>query len=174
MTRVILSCLMLLPLGCAHHPPAVAPGDARFPGVQSRGAEVMGVDQYSSTHVFEDLPDGGRILLVRQDTSDAAGTATIRAHLRAVADSFRQGIFTDPAAVHAMVVPGTETMARLHDRIGYAMMERPGGGELRITTADHDALGAIREFLAFQRMDHHAAGHEGMDHSSMSQPVQAP
>ena len=174
MTRAILTCLLLLPLGCAHHPPAVTPADARFQGVQARGAEVMGVDQYSSTHVFEELPDGGRILLVRQDTSDAAGTATIRAHLRAVADSFRKGVFTDPAAVHAMVVPGTATMARLHDRIGYAMMERPGGGELRITTMDHEALDAIREFLAFQRMDHRAAGHEGMDHSSMHQPAQTP
>jgi hypothetical protein len=134
----------------------------------------MGVDQYTSTHVFEDLDDGGRILLVRQDTSDAVGVATIRAHLRAIADSFSRGIFTDPAAVHAMVVPGTETMARLHDRIRYAMAQRPGGGELRITTTDREALDAIREFLAFQRMDHHAAGHEGMDHSAMEPKAPSP
>jgi len=31
--------------------------------MQSRGAHVMGVDQYTSAHVFEDLPDGGRVVL---------------------------------------------------------------------------------------------------------------
>jgi hypothetical protein len=165
--------LLVLSLACAHQSPSPTP-DARFAGVQARGAEVMGVDQYTSTHVFEDLADGGRIVLVREDTSDMEGTATIRAHLRAIADSFGHGIFTNPAAVHAMVVPGTETMARLRDRIGYTLSDRPGGGEVRLTTRDPEALAAIRDFLAFQRMDHRAAGHEGMDHSAMHHPAQSP
>ena len=174
MTRVALFAVMLLAPACATPPPPAATPDARFAGVQSRGAEVMGVDQYTTTHVFEDLADGGRILLVQQDTTDLSGTATIRAHLRAITDSFGRGIFTSPAAVHAMVVPGTGTMARLRDRIAYVMSDRPGGGEVRITTRDPEALGAIREFLAFQRMDHRAAGHEGMDHSTMHREAQTP
>ncbi|MEO8140029.1 MAG: hypothetical protein ABI742_10300 [Gemmatimonadota bacterium] len=174
MTRATLSCILLLVLGCAHQPPANTPADARFQGVQSRGADVMGVDQYTSMHVFENLADGGRILLVRQDTTDAAGTATIRAHLRSIADSFSHGNFSNPSAVHDMVVPGTETMARLRDRITYREQDRPGGGEVRITTTDPEALAAIRDFLAFQRMDHRAAGHEGMDHSAMEHPAQSP
>jgi len=172
--RAILPGIATLTLACAHRPPVASTPDARFAAVQARGAEVMGVDQYSSIHVFEDLADGGRILLVRRDTSDTQGTATIRAHLRAIADSFGHGIFTSPAAVHAMVVPGTETMARLGDRIGYSVSDRPGGGEVRITTRDPEALAAIRDFFAFQRMDHRAAGHEGMDHSSMHQPAETP
>ena len=28
--------------------------------MQTRGVHVMGVDQYTSAHVFEDLADGGR------------------------------------------------------------------------------------------------------------------
>jgi hypothetical protein len=167
MTRHLRFALPLLALGCARHAPPATSTDARYTDVQARGATVMGVDQYTSTHVFEDLPDGGRILLVRQDTTDTAGVTTIRAHLRAIADSFSRGIFSSPAAVHAMTVPGTETMARLRDRIGYAVTPRTGGGEMRMTTADPEALAAIRDFLAFQRMDHRAAGHEGMDHSTM-------
>lgn len=174
MSRLPLCGLALLGLACSHQPPVTTPPDARFAGVQARGADVMGVDQYTSMHVFEDLADGGRILLVRQDTSDAAGTLTIRAHLRAIADSFSHGNFSSPSAVHAMTVPGTETMARLRDRISYIEKDRPGGGEVRITTTDPEALGAIREFLAFQRMDHRAAGHEGMDHSAMQHPAQTP
>ena len=37
--------------------------DSAFAQVQERGRAVMGVDQYTSTHVFESLPDGGRIVL---------------------------------------------------------------------------------------------------------------
>jgi len=138
--------------------------DTGFAGVQSRGAVVMGVDQYSSHHMFEDLPDGGRIVFVRDDPADTAGAARIRRHLRRIARSFAAGVFTDPATVHAREVPGTATMARLRDRIRYVASDRAGGGELRITTTDAEALGAVHDFLAFQRMDHHAAGHEGMEH----------
>ena len=124
----------------------------------------MGVDQYSSSHVFEDLADGGRIILVRDDVSDSVGAATIRAHLRTVADSFAQGIFRDPALVHAQEVPGTIEMARLRKQIHYEVSDRPGGGELRLTTSNREALEAIHHFLAFQRQEHHAAGHEGAEH----------
>jgi hypothetical protein len=140
--------------------------DSAFAAVQARGGQVMGVDQYTSHHVFEDLPDGGRILLVRDDTADAAGTATIRAHLRAVADSFSTGSFSDPERVHAQEVPGTADLARLRDQIHYNVTDRAGGAELRITTTDAAAIAALRRFLAFQREDHHAAAHEheGMEH----------
>lgn len=138
--------------------------DSAYAGVQSRGAAVMGVDQYSSHHVFEDLPDGGRIVLLRDDVNDSAGAAIILAHLRRVADSFAAGNFTDPSLVHAREVPGTTVMTRLHDRIRYVVSERTGGGELRITTQDSDARQAIHQFLAFQRQDHRAPGHEGMEH----------
>lgn len=148
--------------GAAH---AQSSADTGFAGVQSRGARVMGVDQSTSHHVFEDLPDGGRIVLVSDVQGDTAGTAVIRRHLRIIADSFAAGVFSAPMLVHARQVPGTATMARLRDRIQYAPRDRPGGGELRLTSADTEAIHAIHQFLAFQRMDHHAAGHEGMQHA---------
>lgn len=158
--------LFLIAMGVGHGQlRAQTVADTGFAGVQSRGAMVMGVDQYTSHHVFEDLPDGGRIVLLRDDLADTAGAEVIRRHLRAIADSFASGVFSDPAAVHAREVPGTGTMARLRQRISYVPGDRPGGGELRITTTDAEALRAIHEFLAFQRMDHHAAGHEGMQHN---------
>jgi hypothetical protein len=144
---------------------AQSSADTGFAGVQSRGAVVMGVDQSTSHHVFEDLPDGGRIVLVRDVEADTAGAAVIRRHLRIIADSFAAGVFSAPMLVHAREVPGTATMARLRDRIQYAPSDRPGGGELRLTSSDTEAIRAIHQFLAFQRMDHHAAGHEGMQHT---------
>ena len=41
----------------------------------------MGVDQYTSQHVFEPLPTGGRIVLQRKE-ADSAGEAVIREHMR--------------------------------------------------------------------------------------------
>jgi len=125
---------------------------------------VMGVDQEASRHVFEDLPDGGRIVFTMVDPGDSAGIATIRAHLRAIADSFAAGVFRDPALVHAQDVPGTAVMTRLMARIQYRFQERDYGGELRLITEDPEALAAIGAFLAFQRSDHRAAGHEGGEH----------
>jgi hypothetical protein len=50
----------------------------------------MGVDQYTSSHQFDDLPEGGRIELQR-DSTDTAGVRTIRDHLRHIALAFREG-----------------------------------------------------------------------------------
>jgi hypothetical protein len=138
--------------------------DSGFAGVQARGQMVMGVDQYTSAHVFEDLPDGGRIVLDRNDTTDSAGIATIRAHMRDIAARFANGDFSLPGVVHAREVPGTAVMAARRAEISYTPADRPSGGEVRITSHDSVAVNAIHEFLAFQRMDHHAAGHE---HSGM-------
>ena len=49
---------------------AAAANDPTYAGVQARGEFVMGVNQYTSTHVFEPLPDGGRIELER-DAADS-------------------------------------------------------------------------------------------------------
>ena len=152
------------------HSADTAGRDTSFAAVQSRGREVMGVDQYTSTHVFEDLPDGGRIVLDR-DTSDSAGVAIIRRHMRDIAADFRAGDFTKPFQVHARAVPGTDVMAARRDAITYEVVDRPRGAEVRIHSSDSSAVTAIHAFLAFQRSDHRAAGHEhGGDTSPMHHP----
>jgi hypothetical protein len=135
--------------------------DSAFAGVQERGQAAMGVDQYTSAHVFEDLPDGGRVVLDRAGPDDPAGVATIRAHMRDIAAAFARGDFTIPGFVHARGVPGTAVMAAKRGAITYTPADRPRGGELRIASRDPEAVRAIHEFLAFQRADHRAAGHEG-------------
>lgn len=129
--------------------------DSSFASLQVRGAEAMGVDQYTSSHVFEDLPDGGRIEL-QTDRDDPAGAARIRDHLRAIARAFAAGDFATPGFVHADEVPGTRVLAERRASVTYAFAPLPRGGEVRITTRDAAALGALREFLAYQRQEHHA------------------
>jgi hypothetical protein len=141
----------------AQHAHAPSASDTSFAAVQARGKRAMGVDQYTSTHRFDDLADGGRIVLQR-DAADSAGARVIRAHLRDVAAAFARGDFATPGFVHGRDVPGTATMAARRATIAYAVRDLPGGGEVRITTADRDALRAVHAFLAFQRQDHRADG----------------
>jgi len=128
--------------------------------MQERGAHVMGVDQSTSAHVFEDLPDGGRVVLDRNDPSDTAGIRTIRAHMHDIEAAFRAGDFTKPFQVHAQQVPGTDVMKERRAAISYENADRPRGGEVRIRSTDSVAVRAIHEFLEFQRQQHHASGHE--------------
>jgi hypothetical protein len=133
--------------------------DTSFAAMQKRGKVAMGVDQYTSIHNFDDLADGGRIELQR-DRDDVAGTRAIRDHLKAISAAFSAGDFSAPAFVHMRDVPGTKTMAEKRNVIRYTFRELPRGGELRITTSDSVARAAVHQFMAFQRSDHHATGHE--------------
>jgi hypothetical protein len=133
--------------------------DSAFSALQARGAHprAMGVDQYTSGHRFDALPDGGRIELQRQ-VDDSAGIAQIRSHLREIAAAFARGDFRTPAFVHMRPVPGTPVMAARRAAITYTVRDLPRGGEVRITTRDPEALAAVHAFVAFQRQDHRAGG----------------
>jgi hypothetical protein len=131
--------------------------DTTFAAMQSRGMEAMGVDQYTSAHQFDDLPEGGRIELQR-DSTDTAGVRTIREHLQHISVAFKQGDFALPGFVHDEAVPGTAAMTANRALIDYRFQPLPGGGEVLITSTDSASVSAIHDFLAFQRQDHHAGG----------------
>jgi hypothetical protein len=149
--------LGLLALGNTPLPAQTPSTDTAFAALQERGREVMGVDQYTSAHQFEDLADGGRIVLQR-DSSDTAGVRTIREHLRGIARSFAAGDFQQPGLVHAQEVPGTKEMVARPQAIHYRFKPLAGGGEVRIKTRDPKAVEAIHAFLAFQRHEHRVSG----------------
>jgi len=127
--------------------------DSSFAAMQHRGAMVMGVDQYTSQHKFDLLPDGGRISLVR-DATDSAGVRTIRAHMHDIARSFAAGDFAHAFAVHEHELPGTDVMRQRRATIQYSVDTLPGGGAVRITSSDSLAVQAIHQFLSAQRMEH--------------------
>ncbi len=138
--------------------------DSAFRAMQARGRAAMGVDQYTSAHIFEPLPDGGRIVLQRS-VSDSAGAEAIRAHMREIALAFSRGDFSIPGFVHAQAVPGTDVMRARRAVISYEPHALPRGAEVRIRSSDSIAVAAIHDFLAFQRMEHHAPAHETLPHS---------
>ena len=128
-----------------------------FAAMQQRGKMAMGVDQTTSTHTFDALPDGGRIVLLR-DAEDTVAVAQIRAHLRLIQHAFQAGDFSTSQFVHMQSMPGTAEMARKRDGITYSYHELPRGGEVVMKTADAEALGAIHAFMGAQRSAHHAGG----------------
>jgi hypothetical protein len=164
--RGIFSLSWTLLLGCQEASPrgtsSTSSSDSAFALVQARGQAAMGVDQYTSTHRFESLPQGGRITLMR-DPDDSAGVAQIRAHMNQILAAFRQGDFAVPGFVHDRPVPGSSTMAAHRSRIRYSTHNVPGGGSLVIETSDTAALRGVHEFLAFQRHDHRSE-HAGTSH----------
>ena len=157
MRLILVSCLLAAACRPAPERPAVPAGDTAFAEMQSRGKEAMGVDQYTSAHQFDDLPNGGRIELQR-DSSDTAGVRAIREHLSHIASAFASGDFSIPGFVHADTVPGAAAMAAHRQQIGYAFQPLPGGGEVLLTSSDPAAIQAIHTFLQFQRHEHHAGG----------------
>ena len=153
------AALVLALVACSRGGKSPATSDSSFTKLQQRGETVMGVNQYTSQHVFEPLPDGGRIVLERKET-DSAGTATIRAHMQTIATAFSKGDFALPGVVHAMSdVPGTDEMRKLRSDITYTPRDLPRGGEVLISSRNPEAVKAIHDFLAFQRMDHRAPMH---------------
>jgi hypothetical protein len=145
---------------CAEGRTALGADDSGFAGVQRRGAVIMGVNQYTSRHVFVPLTDGGRIELQRS-VDDSAGVAQIRRHMQLIARQFAAGDFRLPGMVHDREVPGTRTMADRRAAISYTVESLPRGGAVRVRSSDPVAVRAIQDFLAFQRQDHHAsAGHD--------------
>jgi hypothetical protein len=147
--------LVICATACGEPQPARvgASSDSAYGLVQERGHAAMGVDQYTSTHRFESLPDGGRITLER-DSDDLAGVAQIRSHMEKIAAAFQAGDFSIPGFVHDREVPGTGVMRARRGHIRYTPSATPAGGQLRILSRDPQAIAAIHQFLAFQRRDH--------------------
>jgi hypothetical protein len=150
----------LLPIAaCGRQDQVETKSDSSFAALQQRGETAMGVNQYTSQHVFEPLPDGGRIVLQRE-AGDSVGVAAIRAHMDTISKSFGNGDFAVPGFVHATRdVPGTAAMKRLKAEITYTPRDLPGGAQVAISTRNPEAVAAIHEFLAFQRMDHRTGAH---------------
>ena len=131
--------------------------DSAFAELQKRGATVMGVDQYQSSHKFDITADGGRIELQRS-ANDSLDIAQIRAHMKDIQKAFVAGDFANPFAVHDREMPGTAVMKRKKARIRYVYSDLPRGAELRLVTDDPDARAAIAEFMKAQRGEHRSTG----------------
>lgn len=123
--------------------------------VEQHGDMAMGFPHDKTTHHFRLAPDGGAIEVTVNDGNDSENLQAIKAHLKHIASLFSNGDFSVPMFVHSQTPPGVAEMRDRRTDITYKFEELPGGGRVRITTANHDAVNAIHDFLIFQIQDHH-------------------
>lgn len=128
--------------------------DKRHEGVNERGDHAMGFDHLKTTHHFKITENGGSIEVTANDAKDADSIDQIRMHLSHIAKLFKQGDFSKPMFIHGEVPPGVPVMKRLVADINYEFETIERGGRVRITTANAEALEAIRQFLSYQIKDH--------------------
>lgn len=129
--------------------------------VAARGAEVMPFDLERTTHIFDDLPDGGLQQVVADDQTDTAQIVLIRAHLQEEAAKFQRGDFGDPASIHGDAMPGLAELRQGYARIEVAYSELSDGAQIRYTTSDPAMVAALHAWFAAQLSDHggHAVDH---------------
>ena len=140
--------------------PQQSSSDEHAAGVDRRGDHEMGFSHEKTAHHFVLLADGGSIEVVANDPNDAESRAEIQQHLGHIVTMFRNNDFEIPMLIHDRVPPGVPEMKQKRDVISYSYAPTERGGQVRIKTADPEALKAIHDFLIFQIRDHRTGDSE--------------
>ena len=138
--------------------------------MKQHGKLAMGFDPDKTTHHFNLTADGGSIAVEANEPADGTSRDQIRAHLREIAASFRQGDFQKPFMTHSEVPPGVVAMQRLKAEIAYTFEETPRGGIVRISTRNADARAALHEFLRYQIKEHATGDPVSVQNSAAQSP----
>lgn len=133
-------------------------------GVEKRGDQAMGFSHQMTTHHFVLTQDGGIIEVEADDPNDQASRNAIRQHLDHIATLFRQGDFDIPMFIHAQTPPGVSVMKRLKGQISYETQLTEKGAEVKIASANSEAISAIHQFLSFQIKDHQTGDSTEVSH----------
>jgi hypothetical protein len=126
--------------------------------VAARGAQVMPFDLDQTTHMFQELPDGGLQTVTANDVANIQQIALIQAHLQQEAAKFRRGDFGDPATIHGQDMPGLADLKAGTAKIEVEYTAVPDGGQIRYTTTDSALIMALHQWFAAQSSDHGAHG----------------
>lgn len=129
--------------------------------VAAKGAEVMPFNLEKTTHIFENIENGGRQQVVADDSSDTEQIQLIRQHLIEEAERFAGGDFHDPSMIHGEQMPGLHELKNGSEYIRIEYSEISDGGQILYTTDDPKLIVAIHQWFDAQLLDHgaHAEGH---------------
>jgi hypothetical protein len=136
--------------------------DAHHNQVDRRGDQVMGFSHEKTTHHFRLLTDGGAIEATANDSTDTDSRDQIRMHLSHIARMFAEGNFQAPMLIHDRLPPGVPVLQRLKAEVSYRYEDIDGGGRVRISTKNQEALSAVHDFLRFQIEDHRTGDSKGI------------
>jgi hypothetical protein len=128
-------------------------GADRQAEVAERGARVMAFDLERTTHRFEKTAEGG-IQTVVADDADVRQVELVREHLKAEAERFRRGDFSDPVSIHGTEMPGVTDLETGAERIEIRYEDAPDGGRIAYSTGDPELVDALHAWFDAQVADH--------------------
>jgi len=122
--------------------------------VDQRSKKIMPFDLTKTMHGFQNLPDGGREVVVANDARDAAQIALVRSHLQKEATLFSHGNFSDPAYIHGADMPGLPELRVGWRRVTVSYATQGSGANITYRTTDPVMVAAIHQWFAAQTMEH--------------------
>ncbi|MFY1687390.1 hypothetical protein [Plantactinospora sp. WMMB782] len=138
------------------------PADTRRQAeVAERGREVMPFDLDRTTHRFTPTADGGHQTVTADEPVQQRQVDLVREHLRAEAERFRRGDFTDPARIHGAQMPGLAELRAGAGQIRIDYSELPAGARLDYRTAEPGLLRALHAWFDAQVGDHGSHAEHG-------------
>lgn len=140
--------------------------ERRLAEVAERGVEVMPFDLDQTTHYFESTEIGGVQTVTANNLTNQEQVRLVRLHVQEEADKFRQGDFSDPAAIHGETMPGLAALRAGTGEIQVVYREVPGGAQLTYTSSDLALVEALHAWFAAQRSDHGGHAEPGMQHGA--------
>lgn len=117
---------------------------------------VMPFDLSKTVHVFRMTESGGVLKVIAKDLRTTDQVALIRQHLQHEARRFRQGDYSDPAALHGAGMPGLAELQAGASRIDVSYAEIPAGAEITFATPDLHLLTALHRWFGAQLSEHGA------------------
>ena len=139
---------------------AMLPAQNRQAEVAGRGAKVMPFDLEQTTHVFQQLEDGGLQKVVVKDQSNKKQIALIQAHLKEESERFRKGDFSDPGKIHGEDMPGLAELKAGAGQIDVRYAALGDGAQVWYKAKDPKLVMAIHHWFDAQLSDH---GHHASD-----------
>jgi hypothetical protein len=127
----------------------------------ARAQQVMPFDLNRTTHTFSKTADGGLQKVEVNDPTDIRDRDLIRTHLKAEAESFRKGNYSDPAKIHGMDMPGVSELEQGAARVNVTYAENSNGAQITYTSTEPSLIAALHDWFDRQESDHAMPGMGG-------------
>lgn len=140
----------------------LASDEQRLNEVEQRGRHVMPFSLEKTVHIFNKTKAGGVQQVIAKDTSDKAQIELIQQHLSALAQSFKNGDFSGPQAIHGKAMAGLELLSKNVAHINFDYQVLINGAQINYSATEPALIAAIHQYFDAQLSDHarHAISNE--------------
>lgn len=131
-------------------------GQSQQEHVHNMSHSVMPFEMAKTVHIFKMTDSGGVQRVVVRDSGYADQVTLIQQHLQKEAGRFRQGNYSDPAALHGNEMLGIKELQLGAKRVKVSYTSLPEGAEIRFETTDLHLVTALHRWFGAQLSEHGA------------------